>query len=155
MPIVEEVMHFGIPHLADTEETAVAYNIQKARRTVYSLMGLGLHGENCLDPETPIHLLQIYVLPILVYGMEVVLPKATLIEKLERNIRISSSRFCHFGSQWPPWQYMFCLVSFQNEAVIHKKTLMLFGSACRLGEDSFEKQVARRQLCVKSFDSNS
>ena len=41
------------------------------------------------------------------------------------------------------------------EAVIHKKSLMLFGSVCRLGEDSVEKQIARRQLCVKSLNSNS
>ena len=51
MPTVEEAMHMGIFHSADIQETAVAYNIQKARRTVYSLMGSGLHGENGLDPE--------------------------------------------------------------------------------------------------------
>ena len=87
MPIVEEAMHMGILCSADALETAVAYNIQKARRTVYSLMGSGLHGENGLDPETCIHLLQIYVLPVLVYGLEVVTPKVTLIEKLERTYK--------------------------------------------------------------------
>ena len=44
MRIVEEAMHMGILRSADTQETAVAYNIQKARRIVYSLMGLGLHS---------------------------------------------------------------------------------------------------------------
>ena len=39
------------------------------------------------------------------------------------------------------------------EAVIHKKTLVLFGSICGLDEDSIEKRVARKQLCVKNFDS--
>ena len=37
------------------------------------------------------------------------------------------------------------------EAAIHKKALMLFGSVCRLDEEP----IARRQLCVKSFNSNS
>ena len=32
---------------------------------------------------------------------------------------------------------------------------MLFGSVCRLDEDSVEKWIAFRQLCVKSFNSNS
>ena len=41
------------------------------------------------------------------------------------------------------------------EAVIHKRALVLFGSLCRLDEDSVEKRVACRQLCVKSFESNS
>ena len=31
----------------------------------------------------------------------------------------------------------------------------MFGSLCRLGEDSIEKRVARRQLRVKRFESNS
>ena len=39
------------------------------------------------------------------------------------------------------------------KAVIHKKTLVLFGSICRLDGDSAEKRVARRQLCGKNFDS--
>ena len=70
MPIVEEAMHVGILRSADSQETAVSHNIQKARRTVYSLMGSGLHGENGLDPETSIHLLQTYVLPVLVYALK-------------------------------------------------------------------------------------
>ena len=74
MPVVEEAMHMGILRSADTHESAVLHNIQKARRTVYSLMGSGLHGEHGLDPETSIHLLQAYVLPVLVYALEVVLP---------------------------------------------------------------------------------
>ena len=86
MPIVEEAMHMGILRSEDTQETSVAYNIQKARRTVYNLMGSGLHGENGLDPETSIHLLQTFVLSVLVYGMEVVSPKANPNRKAGENI---------------------------------------------------------------------
>ena len=37
------------------------------------------------------------------------------------------------------------------EAVVHKRALTLFVSICRLGDDSVEKQLARRQLSIKSF----
>ena len=47
-------------------------------------MGAGLHGENGLDPDTSIHLLQTYVIPILVYGLEVVLPTGVYLDKLDR-----------------------------------------------------------------------
>ena len=67
---MEEAVHMGILRSAETQETAVTYNTQKARRTVYSLMGSSLHGENGLDPETPVHLLQTYVIPVLVYELE-------------------------------------------------------------------------------------
>ena len=50
-------------------------------------MASGLHGENGLDPETCTHLLQIYVLPIMVYGLEVVLPKPALVDKLNRTYK--------------------------------------------------------------------
>ena len=82
MPVVEEAMHMRILRSADAQESAV---IQKARRTVYIIMGSGLHGENGIDPETSIQLLQTYVLPVLVYRFEVVLPKTTLMENLNLN----------------------------------------------------------------------
>ena len=74
MPVVSESMHMGILRSANSQESAVQENIKKARRTIHSLMGAGLHGENGLDPDTSIHLLQTYVVPVLVYGLEVVLP---------------------------------------------------------------------------------
>ena len=87
MPVVNETMHMGILRSNDTQETAVSQNITKAQRTLYSLMASGLHGENGLDPETSIHLLQIYVLPVMVYGLDVVLPKLALVDKLNRTYK--------------------------------------------------------------------
>ena len=55
---------------ADTQETAVSHNIQKASRTVYSFLGSGLQWRMFgLDLTTSIHLLQTY-LPVLVYWLE-------------------------------------------------------------------------------------
>ena len=50
-------------------------------------MASGLHGENGIYPETSIHLLQIYVLPVMVYGLKVVLPKPALVDKLNRTYK--------------------------------------------------------------------
>ena len=63
LPVVSQTMHMGIMRSANTQESAVQENIKKARRTIYSLMGARLHGENGLDPDTSIHLLQTYVYP--------------------------------------------------------------------------------------------
>ena len=41
------------------------------------------------------------------------------------------------------------------KAVVHKRALSFFGNICRLEETAVEKQLARRQLAVKSLDSNS
>ena len=84
MPVAKEAMHMGVLRSEDSQESAVAYNIEKVRRTVYSLMSAGFHGHNGLDTGTCIHLLQTYVMPILVYGLEVFFPSKILLENLER-----------------------------------------------------------------------
>ena len=77
-------MRVGICQSADTDETAVAKNVKKARRTLYSLMSAGLQSENGLDPETSLHMYQIYVLQVLLYGKEVVFPRPKFMEVLEK-----------------------------------------------------------------------
>ena len=47
-------------------------------------MGTGLHGDSGLEPDTSINLLQSYVIHILVYGLEVVLPKSVHLNKLDK-----------------------------------------------------------------------
>ena len=84
MPVVEQTTHMGIPRSSsDQEMHAVETNIQKAQRTMYSLMGAGLHGENGLDPETAVSLLQTYVFPVLYYGMEIITPTGKALNRLE------------------------------------------------------------------------
>ena len=88
MPNVTQTMHMGIMHSADTEQSATKDKIQKTR-TLYILMSTGLHGENGLGPKTAIHLMQTYVLPVLIYGIEVVLPKRKYIDMLVNSTRNS------------------------------------------------------------------
>ena len=64
-------------------EETVNNNIQKVRRTCYSLMPVGFHGNNGVDPATCIHLLKIYVVPVLTYGLEVLLPVKKFLDRLE------------------------------------------------------------------------
>ena len=136
----------GIMRSANTEQSATQENIQKARRTLYSLMSSGLHGENGLDPESAIHLMQTYVLPVLVYGMEVVLPRPKYIDLLEK----FNKKFLKLIMSLPvttadPAVYVLS-GTLPVEATIHKRALTFFGSICRLPEASIEHQLARRQL---------
>jgi hypothetical protein len=57
MPIVTQSAHIGIQK-SETNSThsTVNENIKKATRALYSLMRVGLHGENGIDPETLISL---------------------------------------------------------------------------------------------------
>ena len=84
MPVVEQTSHVGISRSSDFDETTVLENIKKARRTRYSLMPAGLHGENGLDSETSLHLYQTYVMPVLLYGLEVVTPRPKLMDPVDK-----------------------------------------------------------------------
>ncbi|MES9884980.1 MAG: reverse transcriptase family protein [Sedimenticola sp.] len=155
MPVVESTMHMGILRSAATDETSVDENIKKARRTIYSLMASGLHGENGLDPETSLHLMQTYILPVLIYGMEVILPKVKLVDKLE----IVNKKFLKQILSLPttvanPAVYILS-GTIPVEGTIHKRALTLFGNISRLQDESLEKQIAERQLNVKNMESSS
>ena len=85
MSCVKSTTHLGIQRSVSgtiTMEETVNNNIQKARRTCYSLMSAGLYGNIGLDPAKCVHLIKKNVLPVLTYGLEIILPKKKYIEKL-------------------------------------------------------------------------
>ena len=55
-----------------------------ARRTSYLLMNTGLHGTNGLNPETSYIIYKCYVLPRMLYGLEVIYLTKTQLNQLER-----------------------------------------------------------------------
>ena len=107
-----------------------------------------------MDPETSIHLLETNVLPVLVYGLEVVLPKASLMDKLERTYKKFIKHILSLPVTLADPAVYVLSGAMPIECVIHKRALVMFGSLCRLGEDSVEKRLAHRQL-AKSFESSS
>ena len=55
MPVVTSTIHMGILRTSTNQEMHnVEASILKAKRTIYILMGSGMHRENVLDPETAI-----------------------------------------------------------------------------------------------------
>ena len=70
---VNSTTHLGIKRsttLKKTGDENVQQNITKSRRTAYSQLASGLHGTNGLDPRTAFHLVKIYILPVLLYGLD-------------------------------------------------------------------------------------
>ena len=88
MPYVDRATHLGIIRTASMKsniQANVDENITKSRRSAYSLFGSGFRGTNGLDPESllHIHVYKTYVLPILLYGMELLIPSSKPLEQLE------------------------------------------------------------------------
>ena len=136
-----------------TEEVTV--NIQKARRSMYSLMPAGLHGENGLDPQTVVHIFQVYVIPVLLYGLEVAVPSRANLDTLEIFLRTSLKQILSLPTNTASPAVHVLTGILPAEAMINKRVLALFGSICRLSDDSVEKRIGRRQLSIKSYSSHS
>ena len=128
MPVVQETMHMGIIRSANSLESAVEENIKKARRTIYGLMAAGLHGENVLGPETSIQLIHTYVLPVMVYGLEVILPNKTLTYKLERVYRRFLKQVLSLTETVADPAVYIISGAIPIEVVVHKRVLSLFGN---------------------------
>ena len=62
----------------------VEERIKTARCTSYSLMGSGMHGTNGIDPCTSYQIYTAYVLPRLLYGLELLPLKRKHVDQLEK-----------------------------------------------------------------------
>ena len=83
MPVMENTSHIGIQKSRNNSaQLTVDENIKKSSRAMYSLIGTGLHGENGIDPETSISLLRTCILPILYYGLEILLPTGKTLDQI-------------------------------------------------------------------------
>ena len=104
---------------------AVESNIQEAKWAIYSFMGTGLHAENGLDPETSISLLQTNVLPVLFYGLEVVIPTGKSLNVLETQYKNLLKQMLSIPTTTDdPAVYILSGI-LPAEAMIHKRILPL------------------------------
>ena len=115
---------------------------------MYGLLAPDFHGSNGLDQETSVHLLQTYVLPIQVYGLEVVL-LTLLIEKFERFLHKMLKLILSLPDTVAQPDVYVLSGFIPVEGFIRAYALSPFGNICRLQADS------RQQLRVKSSNSNS
>ena len=81
--------HVGIQRTLNSVDPSIDCRISTGRKTLYALLGSGMHGTNGLPATTSLHLYQIYVLPRVIYGLEaLVLRKqnTNTIELFQRSV---------------------------------------------------------------------
>ena len=107
-------------------------------------------------PQSSTHVFRINVEPVLLFGFEVSpLPVGRNLETLEIYLRS-----CLKQLLTPPRNTstpaIYILAGYLPvDSLIHKRAVSLFGNVCRLPETAVEKQLAFRQLSVKSIQSSS
>ena len=67
---VQSTVHLGI-HRQTNGRPDITHKVQLGRRTMYSMMGAGVYGGSGLSPVVSAHLWKTYVIPRVIYGLEV------------------------------------------------------------------------------------
>ena len=105
-------------------------------------MSSGMHGHNGLDPETNLHLVKTYVLPVLLYGLELVLPCKTLINKLETYQKKMLKQILSLPTSTADVAVYVISGFLPVEGQIDKKILTLLNNVARQDNTSVEKEIA-------------
>jgi hypothetical protein len=85
MPFVDNAVYLGNIRTTSLKgnTTNVEENIKKARRSAYDLFSSGFHDYSGIDVDTMHHLSKIYILPVLLCGLELILPQVPQLEQLD------------------------------------------------------------------------
>ena len=120
-------------------------------------MGAGLHGKNGLNPTACLHLLQVYVIPILTYGLEILLPSRTELQTLEIFYRKILKQILSTPTNTADPAVYILAGAIPIESRIHKLALgmnRMYANICRT-TNPIEREIAERQLGMKAINDNS
>ncbi|CAC5388658.1 unnamed protein product [Mytilus coruscus] len=154
MSVVEHSTHIGIQKCQkNSTKLTFAENMKKAR-SLYSLMGTGLHGKSGLDPETAITILNTYVIPILTYGLEILLPTGRILDSIYQFHKQTIKQILSLAKNTADPAVYILSGSLPIEAELHLKALSLFGKITRADKSTIEWRLAERQLQLKTNQNN-
>ncbi len=131
-------------------EAQVEHNISTARKAAYSLMGAGLHGKNGLPQRTYMHLYQIYITPVLTYGLFIFNQEEKHTKPLEQFQKSMIKQILSLADNTGNPAVYFLSGAAPLEYELHRQVLSLFGSVTRHPE-SAEHQLAKRQLLMEDY----
>jgi hypothetical protein len=150
LPVSESVTHLGIQRCSNitaTSKKTIENRIITAKKTIFSLMGAGLHGLNGVNPKVSIHLLQTYVTPRLLYGLEILSLTLGDIRNPELYFKKLQKQIQHLSDLTANAATYLLLGRIPVEGVLHKRILITFGNIIR-NINSVEKDIAFRQLAL-------
>ena len=149
LPIVDEFTHIGLVWRSGKPTPDLDRHISQARATAYALLSVGLHGHNGLDAAASLRLIQAYVSPRLTYGLEACVLSSTHFNKLELYYRKLLRQIQGIPDNCAKEAVYILIGTLPIEAVIHLKTLSLFGAITRLHPEHALKTLAIRQLATR------
>ena len=117
-------------------------------------MGAGLHGINGVAPRVAFHMLEIYILPFLLHGLEVLLPTDKQIQLLGKLYEDTMLRILGLQTNVAKPAPYILLDALPLQAIIEHKALSLLGSVLH-DKHSIEAEIMERQVLLKPYSERS
>ena len=150
-----EQEHLGIIRNTSSYQDKLAEDrIKKGRRTLYSLMGTGVHGLNGLNPRTSSKMWKIYVLPQMLFGLEVTNNPTSEIKKIEQFQRETMKQLQGLPPNASNAATYLLLGIVPLEGALEKSILTTFCTMLR-NTNTAEYRILYRQLATKNVKSKS
>ena len=157
IPVQEDLTHIGIQranhHTAGSLDPTVLARLCTARKTIYALMGAGLHGLNGLPPLVSMHIYNIYVIPRLVYGLEVIKLSKLDINALEKQHRAFLRNILHLPQRTAIPALHIISAKPPIRSILDQKILSLFRTS--LLTPGILQDIILRQHALKESNSHS
>ena len=146
LPCTDGFGHLGLEWQQGKLAPDIQANIKKARQTAYSMLKPGMHGSNGLDASASFKIIQIYVLPVLLYGLEATILTTSQIEPLEDFYRKLLRRVQSLPESCAKEAVYLLIGATPVLTLIHQRALCLFGNIARMNSDEPLHRLATRQL---------
>ena len=121
--------------------------ISLARRTLYALINTGVHGSNGLNPRISYKIYQCYVIPRLLYGLEVLPLTQSQINILSKFHLDNLKRFQSLPTRVATCAVYLLLGVLPLEAELHKRQLGLLYNIL-ISDNETMQQLAERQIAI-------
>ncbi len=158
IPTSAKVEHLGVTRNMvnpNTMKDCIEDRIGLMRRTSHSLMDIGLHGDNGMNPIAAMKIVNTYILPRLLFGLEAVtLTKDNIneMDKAHRNLIRSVQSLPRNTATEAIYLMSGCLPLL---AEINIKRLSLLGAVARLPFENPLRTIALSQLALRHPTSHS
>ena len=153
MSTTSSFTHLGLQWKQNNTSPCIEGRIALARRTVYALLGTGLHGENGLSPATSRHIIKTYVTPRLLYGLDAVTLSKKQIDDLNSYHRNLIRRIQGLPLNTATEAIYLLLGDLPVEAELDTRALTLYGAVCRAENNETLRSLLTRQSALDNKNS--
>ncbi len=148
LPQVDSVKHLGLSRNPKSNSEAIEERLECGRRSLYSLIPAGLHGESGISPPVAKKLLHLYILPRMTYGRETLILLEKDLKTLDKSYIEMLRNMMALRNKTASAAVYLLKGSIPIRGEIHIQMLKLYGAITRMPQNSSLNKIAFRQLTV-------